>query len=109
MLPIVRPNWGGWTIARAALQVRPKSRVVDIIAGLLTNRPSASRVNRSHTWYAEPTRTGSAVTAFLSSMNSGSVSAITGVVLRHVLPPSYDVVATTALRGVSASKLNALP
>jgi hypothetical protein len=56
-----------------------------------------------------PGRTGSAVTEFLSLKKRTSVSAMRAVVFRHVLPPSYEVVAATALRGVVASKLSALP
>src|SRR5206468_3959098 len=82
--PMVSANWAGCTITLGVLQVRPKSRVNDIIAGLSTNRPSGVVVNLSHTWYADPTRTGSAVTEFLSLKNSSDVSAISSVVLRQV-------------------------
>src|SRR2546421_8797412 len=104
--------WNGavLTIARGALQVRPPSRVSESIVGPVTSRvPSGLDCSRSQTWYARPGRVGSAVTEFLSLKNVNSVSAITGVVLRHVRPPSYEVVATTALRGVVWSKLSALP
>src|SRR5690348_14182323 len=109
-LPMVCSNGAVATMTRGALQVRPKSRVNDSRVGPVTTcRPVGPPSMRSQTWYAEPGRVGLAVTEFLSLMNSIDVSAITGVVLRQVRPPSYEVVATMALRGVLASKVSALP
>src|SRR6266516_2424579 len=115
MLPIVCVRLAVLTMICAWLQVFPPSVVLEKNAGPvyacacgLSSGLSVGRISVSHTVYANPAFTGSAVVAFLSVPWSLVSKKPPGIrwMWSHVAPPSTERAATTALAPLGTWMLN---